>query len=354
MKLFSISTWIIILVTFAIALPGCKSNSTVKDETAFVIEFQNPRPNDVVSDPKMDVQFMIKGEKPVAIEEFEVWMDNQIVISKMRGLVGKTITIPMKIAEGGHRLLVKAHLGNQEIIKKEIRFAYSPAHPTGMTKIPGGEFMMGCSQGDFDCEDQEKPSHLVMIQPFFMDTTEVTNGQWKNCLKLGVCRHPDSWTDSFDPKDDQPVTGVRWSDAQSYCTFEGKALPTEAQWEYAARAGTTTPYYGPLDDIAWYNKNAGDKFHPVGQKKPNAWGLFDMLGNVNEWCEDLYFKMQYSRKPDDPHKGASDGRYRVMRGGSWFHSAKSLRVSTRFSFHPEDGGEIVGFRCVKNIPSSDK
>lgn len=160
--------------------------------------------------------------------------------------------------------------------------------------------------------------------------------------------------------DELPVDSVSWDDAVRFCnrlseregltpvyrgagadteralSADGYRLPAEAEWEYACRAGTTSPRYGKLDEIAWYRGNSGGTAHPVGRKRPNAWGLSDMLGNVWEWCWDFY----------DP---AVYGEYRVLRGGGWFDEHWSCRASVRRRSHPTLRLDDIGFRVARSV-----
>ena len=219
--------------------------------------------------------------------------------------------------------------------------------------ISPGTYTMGCSPGDSECARNESPSHSVTISKgFWMGQTEVTVGAYKRFAQATGRTMPSGpgWA-----QDNLPMVYVIGDDARSYCTWAGGRLPTEAEWEYAARAGTQTRYYfgndaALLGDYAWYDRNSGDVAHPVGQKKPNAWGLFDMLGNVWEWCQDWYGG--YSSQAVTDPQGPSSGSSRTLRGGSWSNGAWSARVSYRggsVGFGPGFGGNLVGFRCVREV-----
>ncbi|HVY70406.1 MAG TPA: SUMF1/EgtB/PvdO family nonheme iron enzyme, partial [Verrucomicrobiae bacterium] len=218
----------------------------------------------------------------------------------------------------------------------------------GMVFLPGGEFTMGSAQGNAD----EAPPHKVTVGPFLMDKFEVT----QEMLVKVQLPNPSHWNDN--PK--KPVERIRWRDAKQYCndlsameglkpcynektpdwdcdfTANGYRLPTEAEWEYAARAGTDGAYdFGPADKLrqyGWNADNADEKTHVVGQKKPNRWGIYDLYGNVSEWCEDVYSPTYYAESPKaDPHGPPSPGKdvKRVMRGGNWKSSADMSRVTFR-------------------------
>jgi formylglycine-generating enzyme required for sulfatase activity len=209
-----------------------------------------------------------------------------------------------------------------------------------MVHIPGGTFMMGCSPGDPDCEDNEKPSHRVTVSGFWMDSTLVTQVKYQTVTGS----NPSHFSDCADC----PVVNVTWDEATSYCARVGKRLPTEAEWEFAARGGTLGARYGDLDAIAWYKANSGDTSHPVGQKRPNAYGLYDMLGNVWEWCADWYDANYYMSSPSDNPKGPSSGPGRVRHGGSRVHDPGKVRVSFRDAYGPSVRFDDRGFRCVRD------
>ena len=219
-----------------------------------------------------------------------------------------------------------------------------------MISIPSGSFEMGCPDGDSDCWSAESPQHTVSISSFKMSAYEVTQGQWE-----AVMGSNPSIFDSCGS--DCPVEQVSWNDIQDFIdelnaqTGKNYRLPTEAEWEYAARAGTTTKWYcgdseSCLDDIAWYYDNSGNKTHPVGQKTPNAWGLYDMSGNVLEWVQDWYDRYYYDTSPSTNPEGPSSGSLRMLRGGSWYDSASFCRSSIRLSSFPSSGIIYVGFRLA--------
>lgn len=203
------------------------------------------------------------------------------------------------------------------------RTRVNPADGLTYVFIPPGAFTMGCSPGDEECFDSEKPPHAEQIaNGFWLGQTEVTQAAWKKVMNS----NPSSF------KSDQlPVERVDWNQAGDYCKAIGGRLPTEKEWEYAARGGTTGPRYGPLGAVAWYSRNSGGTTHPVGLKQANAFGLYDMLGNVWEWTA-------------DDHDAA--GKTKVVRGGSWFGSTGSVRASCRSGAVPADRDDVLGFRCV--------
>jgi formylglycine-generating enzyme required for sulfatase activity len=203
--------------------------------------------------------------------------------------------------------------------------------------IPPGTFQMGCSPGDSECAHQEKPAHEVTITTgFWMGQTPVTQEAYKKVTGNAP---------SHFKGDKLPVETVSWKDAQTYCEKAGMRLPTEAEWEYAARAGTTGSRYGDLDQIAWYTKNSGKTTHAVGQKQANALGLYDMLGNVSESVADWYADKYLAHTQRDP-AGPAGGQFRLVRGFSWANGDRDARVSRRGGDLPETAESWVGFRCA--------
>jgi formylglycine-generating enzyme required for sulfatase activity len=212
--------------------------------------------------------------------------------------------------------------------------------PEGMVRIEGGTFMMGCSPGDSECYPNESPRHQVTLRPFWMDVTLVTQAEYQRVTGNNPSH--------FSGCADCPVETVSWNDANNYCSRAGKRLPTEAEYEFAARGGTDTARYGDLDAIAWYGANSGSRTHPVGQKQPNAYGLYDMLGNVWEWTADWYDSNYYQSSPTNNPQGPSSGTARVLRGGGWGNNPGYYRASDRGGTGPDVTFANLGFRCSRD------
>ena len=214
--------------------------------------------------------------------------------------------------------------------------------------IPEGTFEMGCSPNN-TCPNNEMPAHSVTVSSFEMLETEVTQEQYFEVTGSNPSHHSDCPT--------CPVESVNWNEAKAFCEAVGGRFPTEAEWEYAARGGTTTKYYcgdddsDCLNDIAWYFANSDDETHPVGTRDPNDHGLYDMLGNVWEWTADWYGSDYYEISPAKNPQGPNSGSERVKRGGC-FRNDGPLRVSARDYADPlyviSTNG--LGFRCVKDAP----
>lgn len=243
--------------------------------------------------------------------------------------------------------------------------------------LPGGQFTMGAGDGNPD----EAPPHKVTVTGFLIDKCEVTHEMFAKA----ELPDPSHWQEN--PK--MPVERVRWRDAKAYCnersrmeelslcydektvewdcnySANGYRLPTEAEWEYAARAGSSGPYdFGSPANLrlyAWFAENSDQKTHAVGQKKPNAWGISDMNGNVSEWCEDVYSATYYAASPaTDPTGPPGTGHdvKRVMRGGNWSASAEACRVTFRRGERTGNtdacfATDYCGFRCVKRMSAEE-
>jgi formylglycine-generating enzyme required for sulfatase activity len=216
--------------------------------------------------------------------------------------------------------------------------------------IPPGTFMMGCLPQD-GCYLDEEPAHQVSItRGFWIGQTLVTVGAYKRFagatgrqMSSGPT-YNNGWANVSMPIDD-----VSWNDAQAYCGWAGGRLPTEAEWEYAARAGSTEARYGPIDDIAWYSQNSGGQPHEVGQKRANGFGLFDMLGNVSEWVNDWYGEHYYQNSPSQDPQGPPSGQERVLRGGCYNCGANFVRASCRAKTLPEGRVGNFSFRCAAQV-----
>jgi serine/threonine-protein kinase len=225
--------------------------------------------------------------------------------------------------------------------------------PPGMTYIPAGFFTMGCEVGLPD----ERPPHVVYVNAFLLDRTEVTNRQYRAfCDATGRKYPPDSPRDIgyFRDKPECPVVNVTWDDAAAYAAWAGKRLPTEAEWERAARGGLEGKLYPWGDDITTGHANfALSRTKRVASYFPNAYGLYDIVGNVWEWCADWYQPNYYGESPSENPRGPAQGMRRVLRGGSTEGQKTTLRVSYRHHLPPWSYGTDIGFRCAMDVPAAD-
>jgi formylglycine-generating enzyme required for sulfatase activity len=234
--------------------------------------------------------------------------------------------------------------------------------------IPADSFQMG-SRGEYA---DEEPTHTVRItQPFYLGTFPVTQREFEIWTQAATVKHENH----FSGKPSHPAENMDWNEATSFCDWLSAehndhlppgfvaTLPTEAQWEYACRAGTETEYYtgdgeAALAEAGWFDENSGEQTHPVGELAPNAFGLYDMHGNVDEWCRDVWDDDAYKKRVDgvaDPMVRSEDVEEedpdRVFRGGSWFGSARGCRSAFRFRDRPGDRITFLGFRvCL--VPGS--
>ena len=224
--------------------------------------------------------------------------------------------------------------------------------------IPAGTFHMGSPDHEPGRKSDERLFEVTLTERFFIQVTPVTQGQWKAVMGS----NPSHFSEGGD---DLPVEGVTWFQVQDFIkklNSQGDGvyrLPTEAEWECACRAGSASAFADGditelfcnldpnLDSMGWYCGNSGRKSRPVGRKNPNAWGLYDMHGNVSEWCQDWYG--EYPAEPKENPRGPSSGTGRIVRGGSWFSNAKNCRSACRFYWPPNSNADFIGFRLVREI-----
>jgi formylglycine-generating enzyme required for sulfatase activity len=272
----------------------------------------------------------------------------------MRQVNANTVLTIDKLTEGSHTVKISG----DETAEKEVTISAGETANLTLDKrrseasslvpemvfIQGGTFQMGSNEGD----DDEKPVHTVTVGSFYMGKYEVTQNQWKAIMG----GNPSNFSDCINC----PVESVSWNNVQEFIqklnqrTGKSFRLPTEAEWEYAARGGNQSRGYtysggNNLDEVAWYDGNSGNKTHPVGQKGPNELGLYDMSGNVWEWCGDWYGSGYYQNSPAINPKGPTSESSRVDRGGCWYRNAQYCRSSFR-SFAPLSRISYLGFRLV--------
>jgi len=316
----------------------------------------------------------VTGDVDWFIEKDEDW----VTVDPEEGSTSRTITVSVDrtgLDQGTYKAVLQV-VTNRNIAVPVITVTMSVGDPSDATPTPsptatpsptpagdtysinmisltGGTFEMGCSPEDNACYADETPRHTVAVSAFKMSTHEITQAQWR--AVMGSNPSYFSGCGNF-----CPVENVSWNDVQefierlNFLTGKQYRLPTEAEWEYAARAGNTTPYYcgddeSCLDGIAWDGSNADAQPHPVGQKVPNSWGLYDMSGNVWEWCQDWYAEGFYEESPEADPPGPDTGLFRVLRGGSWGGSSRHCRSSNRQFYYPSLSNSTFGFRLCHDV-----
>ena len=221
-----------------------------------------------------------------------------------------------------------------------------------MVRVEGGTFMMGATaeQGD-DAFDDEKPAHKVTLDDYYIAETQVTQALWQAVMG----DNPSNWKG-----DNLPVETISWNDCQEFIRklnqLTGKkfCLPTEAQWEFAARGGNLSKGYKYAgsdnpNEVAWFKDNSNSQTHPIKQKKPNELGLYDMSGNVWEWCNDWFDEDYYQSSPHHNPQGPTSGGSRVLRGGVWADVAEGSRVSFRSDLNPDFSVSFIGMRLSLSV-----
>ena len=313
----------------------------------------------------------VRGDVPPGLSELVLKMlalrpegrpgDAGVVIAELKGAKAwhppteRELPVAIRLGDKPEPLEVRAHP------KDGLKYVW----------IPPGRFLMGSDNGF----DSEKPVHEVRItRGFWMGQTPVTVGAYKRYVfaaKLSMPPEPELCGRNLNPawrEEDVPMTMVSWDDAQAYCQWAGLRLPTEAEWEYAARGGSEEDTYGKLDEIAWFGDNSGDRPidsvkvwkdedtfeqlskngnrpRPVGLKLANDFNLFDTLGNVWEWTADWFNEAYYKASPGENPVGSDSGTRRVLRGGSWYNIPWSARASFRDFDRPDVRLYNIGFRC---------
>lgn len=226
---------------------------------------------------------------------------------------------------------------------------------------------MGSAEGSAE----ELPIHEVSVDAFYLDQMEVTNRQYRQFVEATGYHSEGRWERFATPgREGHPVVSVTWTDAQNYAAWAGKRLPTEAEWEYTARAGRpdavyatdgdgknasdTTSNFGTFDIPPKTEPLEGIQTKPITSYPANPWGLYDMAGNVAEWCADWYDPYYYKVSPRENPTGPAFGRGRVLRGGSWNDQKNYLRISHRVGMPPGSIAFVIGFRCASDVPRPPK
>ncbi|MGH7367083.1 MAG: formylglycine-generating enzyme family protein [Candidatus Rokuibacteriota bacterium] len=223
-------------------------------------------------------------------------------------------------------------------------------HGAEMVLVPASEFWMGSDDGN----DDEKPRHGVDVDAYWIDKYEITNGLYQRFMEATHRAAPRFWSHRHLNDASQPVVGVSWHDADAFCRWVGKRLPTEAEWEKAARGddGRTYPWGEQWDSSRANSKESQrDRPAPVGSypRGVSPYGAYDMAGNVWEWVVDWYAKDYYERSPRRNPRGPKTGQWKVLRGGSWGYLPSLLRTTNRLSIMPDLRNTVIGFRCARGI-----
>jgi formylglycine-generating enzyme required for sulfatase activity len=305
----------------------------------------------VVTSPELDLKNSLKTKDCLIIENlpegtysFSFNALGKIVDQKVTFTAGRKIMLSVNILPG------KITIDNVDaFLESKNPATYYNSIEMTLVRIPAGEFIMGSPEST-GFRDEHPQRKVVITKPFYMGRFEVKQREYQKIMR----ENPSRFTHK-----NNPVEGISWGEAVKFCQLlsdrEGLyyRLPTEAEWEYACRSNTESAYYfgdngSALDYYGWYNSNSDTQPNPVGLKKSNDWGLFDMHGNVWEWCRDWYDREYYMDRPDPDYNPAGHvaSEARVLRGGSWFYDASFCRSAVRGEYFPAIRSGNIGFRVV--------
>ena len=293
--------------------------------------------------------FTVSSNDSWTVRSDASWLTAYPLSGSHNGTINVTATTSAPASQRETTITVRSRLSG--VPEQTVTVTQGAEEMAGMVFVQGGTFTMGCtSEQEGDCYSWETPAHRVTLSDYYIGKYEVTQVQWR--VVMGI--HPSDFTG-----DNLPVECVSWNDIQAFIsklnfqTGKQYRLPTEAEWEFAARGGSSNSDYrysgsNTIDDIAWYWDNSSSRTHAVGTKYPNELGIYDMSGNVWEWCNDWWG--DYSSDAQTNPQGPSSGSYRVLRGGSWFYNTTDARVSYRSSYYPGSWSYDIGVRlaCSSN------
>ena len=350
----SILICVFVLGTFTNTLVhAAKTTSGVERLPAGIDNYENGKYDDAIFNLEMAVYQILE-------EEVELLWDAHLYLGLSYLLIGNTDESKKEFIKASSIIknrIPDSYIHSPKVVKlfeesqlpKLGEVWHDPVTGIEFVFVMGGCFDMGDNFGDEYAN--EKPVHEVCVDNFYIGKHEVTQEQWADVM--------DKNPSCYKSGNNYPVESVSWSDVQGFInklnqkTGENYRLPTEAEWEYAARSGGKREKFSGINEksrlgsYAWYTKNSGNKTHPVGQKKPNGIGIYDMTGNVWEWCQDWYGRYYYRDSPKDNPKGPSSAPLLVIRGGSWSNGPMHLRASRRDYSAPGHGHSNRGFRLAR-------
>ena len=318
----------------------------------------------------MEIRYNLESERPARVHVFYSTGKDTSFQVKGKHLEGE---VGIYVKPGQGKRIFWSMRGIDSLERRGIRVELRTSPFIEIVRVKGGSFRMGCTREQDGCKGDEKPAHRIMLDTYLISRYEITNAQYAVFLnqanveqdgrkgrtslihienKFCQIRYRDGRFRAKSGEGRHPVVEVTWNGAQAFCQWAGGRLPTEAEWEYAARGGQQakpTLYSGSnqVDSVAWYDDNARGHTHVVGEKKPNELGLYDMSGNVWEWCFDWYspYPKKTRKKPQGPRRGENV----VVRGGSWLYYDSFCRITNRASSAPTYAFNNYGFRLVRPI-----